>query len=110
VCLLSPVSCRAGDERLVVRVIDGDTILLDGDERVRLIGVDTPESVHPRRAVESFAREAAAYVTKRVRGRRVTLEFDGNTAKRDRWGRTLAYVRLEDGSSLNLDIIADGCG
>ena len=45
----------------VTRVIDGDTLVLNGDERVRLIGVDTPETVHPSRPVESFGREASAF-------------------------------------------------
>ena len=53
------------DTRQVVRVIDGDTIVLDGGERVRLIGVDTPETVHPRWPVEYFGKEASAFTTAR---------------------------------------------
>ena len=51
--------------RQVVRVVDGDTIVLDGNEKVRLIGVDTPETKHPRKPVEYFGKEASAF-TKRM--------------------------------------------
>ena len=49
------------EARTVTRVVDGDTLVLDGGERVRLIGVDTPETVHPTRPVEYFGREASAF-------------------------------------------------
>lgn len=94
--------------RTVVRVVDGDTLLLDGSERVRLIGVDTPESVDPRRPVQYFGKEAAAFVRRIAEGRRVRLEFGGES--RDRYGRTLAFVYLEDGTFLNAEIIRQGYG
>ena len=103
---LSPQS--GGPWRQCVRVVDGDTLLLDGDERVRLIGVDTPESVDPRRPVEEFGKEAAAFTRRLAEGRRVRLEFDQEP--RDRYGRTLAYVYLEDGTFLNAEIIRQGYG
>ena len=62
--------------RIVVRVIDGDTLVLDGSERVRLIGVDTPESVDPRRPVQRFGKEAAAFTRKIVEGKLIRLEYD----------------------------------
>lgn len=99
---------RAGEERLCVRVIDGDTIELEGGERVRLIGVDTPESVDPRRPVEYFGKEAASFTRRQVQSKTVRLEFDQETV--DRYGRTLAYVYLEDGSLLNAEIIRQGYG
>jgi micrococcal nuclease len=74
---------------VVTRVVDGDTIVV-GDERVRLIGVDTPESVKPGSPVECFAREASAFLERLVEGRRVRLERDAEA--RDRYGRLLAYV------------------
>lgn len=101
----------------VVRVIDGDTILVapnpfpqsaSGD-RLRLLGVDTPESVHPAKPVERFGLEAAAFTRRLCEGRRVRLVFEsGNT--QDRYGRTVAYVFLEDGSLLNAEIIRQGYG
>ncbi len=94
--------------RRCVRVVDGDTLLLEGDERIRLIGVDTPESVDPRRPVEAFGKEAAAFTRRLAEGRRVRLEFDQERS--DRYGRTLAYVYLEDGTFLNAEIIRQGYG
>jgi micrococcal nuclease len=95
-------------QRLCVRVIDGDTIELDGGERVRLIGVDTPETVDPRRPVQYFGKEASAFTRRMVEGKDVRLEQDQET--RDRYGRTLAYVYLQDGTLLNGEIIRQGYG
>lgn len=77
----------------VTRVVDGDTIVV-GEERVRLIGIDTPESVRPGTPVECFAREASAEMKRLVGGRQVRLELDAQ--KRDRYGRLLAYVYRGD--------------
>lgn len=94
--------------RVVVRVVDGDTIVLDGQERVRLIGVNTPESVDPRRPVQFFGREAATFAQELLRGKKVTLGYEGHL--QDRYGRTLAYVYLEDGTLANAEIIRQGYG
>ncbi len=94
--------------RLCVRVVDGDTLELDGGERVRLIGVDTPETVDPRRPVERFGKEAYAFTQRMAEGRRVRLAYDQE--QYDRYGRTLAYVYLEDGRFLNAEIIRQGYG
>jgi len=94
--------------RRCVRVIDGDTLELDGGERVRLIGVDTPESVDPRRPVEYFGKEASAFTRRLAEDRMVALQYDEDT--RDRYGRTLAYVYLEDGTFVNAEIIRQGYG
>lgn len=99
---------HANDLRQVVRVVDGDTLLLDGNERVRLIGVNTPESVDPRRPVEKFGKEAASFTRSLVEGKQVRLEFDQE--RRDRYGRTLAYVYLPDGTLVNEVIIREGYG
>lgn len=97
-----------GPWRSCERVIDGDTILLDRHERVRLIGVDTPETVHPSKPVEYFGKEASAFTRSMIEGRRVRLEYDWQ--RQDRYGRTLAYVFLEDGRLLNAEIIRQGYG
>ena len=94
--------------RVVERVIDGDTLELEGGERVRLIGVDTPELHHPEKPVEYFAREAAAFTERLCEGKPVRLEYDRETE--DRYGRTLAYVYLEDGTFVNAEIIRQGFG
>lgn len=82
----------------VVRVVDGDTIVVrfDGrEERVRYIGIDTPESVKPGTPVECFAKKASAYNARLLASGRVTLTFDAE--RRDRYRRLLAYVYAEPG-------------
>ncbi|MCL6567175.1 MAG: thermonuclease family protein [Acidobacteriia bacterium] len=103
-----PALLPEGEWRMVLRVVDGDTLILDGEERVRLIGVDTPESVDPRRPVEAFGKEAAAFTRRLAEGKRVHLAYDQQ--RTDRYGRTLAYVYLEDGTFLNAEIIRQGYG
>jgi len=100
----------AGQAR-VVRVIDGDTIvvhLATGDESIRLIGVDTPEEVKPDTPVECYAREAAARTAALLpAGTVVRLERDKEA--RDRYGRLLAYVtRVADGLSVESDLLRGG--
>ena len=104
---------REAQYRTVRRVVDGDTLVLENKERVRLIGVDTPETKHPRRPVEHYGKEATAFTKKMVQGKRVRLEFDQANAHighRDKYRRTLAYVFLEDGTFLNAEIIKQGYG
>jgi len=93
------------------RVVDGDTIVVEiggQAEKVRLIGVDTPETVHPRKPVEYFGKEASAFTRKMVEGKRVRLEYDWQ--QRDKYRRLLAYVYLDDGTFLNAEIIKQGYG
>ena len=107
----SLVGCRDSsprEHRQVTRVIDGDTIILDGNERVRLIGVDTPESVDRRRPVQAFGKEAAEFTRVLLEGKTVNLVYEGN--RRDRYGRTLAYVYTTDGTLANAAIIREGYG
>jgi micrococcal nuclease len=86
---------------VAVRAVDGDTLVvrLDGGgrERVRVIGVDTPEDVAPGRPVECYSRRAAAFTARVVTRRRVVLRV--GRERRDRYGRLLAYVRVEGASS-----------
>ncbi|MHC4876317.1 MAG: thermonuclease family protein [Planctomycetota bacterium] len=79
---------------LVERVVDGDTLVLANGDRVRLIGVDTPETKHPTKPVEAFGPEASAFTRKSVEGQSVTLKFDRE--KYDRYQRVLAYVYRDD--------------
>ena len=95
----------------VVRVVDGDTIVarIDGrDERVRLIGIDTPESVRPDTAAECFGAEASAFTASLLpEGTPVRLERD--VEARDDYDRLLAYVhRAADGMFVNLEIVRAG--
>ena len=100
--LLLPLLVAAGAraepiEGTVVRVVDGDTIhvrLADHVEKIRYIGVNTPEIHHPTRGEEPGGREAAEVNRRIVADRRVRLELDVRT--RDRYGRLLAYVWVGD--------------
>ena len=92
----------------VTRVVDGDTVIVGSIGRVRLIGVDTPESVDRRKPVEPFAREAALFTKRLCEGKQVRLEFEWQ--RKDRYDRTLAYVFLEDGTLVNGEIIRQGYG
>src|SRR5215213_8338511 len=78
----------------VQRVVDGDTVVLAGGERVRYIGVDTPESVKPGEPVQCYAKAAGRANERLVEGQRVRLRFDAE--RRDRYGRLLAYVYRND--------------
>ncbi|MGZ4132806.1 MAG: thermonuclease family protein [Actinomycetota bacterium] len=95
----------------VVDVIDGDTIRVDLDGRevtVRLIGVDTPEVAGPYTHEECYGAEASAFTHQQLDGRDVGLEFDAQ--REDRFGRTLAYVWLQDGWRLfNSELVRGGC-
>ena len=79
-------------------------------DRVRLIGVDTPETVHPQKPVEYFGKEASAFTKRTCEGKTVRLESDPQNANRDKYGRLLRYVYLEDGQLLNAEIIRQGYG
>jgi micrococcal nuclease len=92
----------------VVRAVDGDTIVvrLDGrEQRVRYIGVNTPESVDPRREVQCFGKEAAERNRALVAGKVVGLEKD--VSETDQYGRLLRYVAV-DGVLVNAELIRDG--
>jgi len=83
----------------VLRVIDGDTIevaLNNKKEIVRLIGIDAPEVVDPRKTVECFGRKAGEKAKEMLIGKTVTLESDSTQGDRDKYGRLLRYVFLDD--------------
>jgi micrococcal nuclease len=95
----------------ITRVVDGDTIVarLAGGarDRVRYIGIDTPEDVRPGSPVACFSRRAAARNAQLVAGRDVLLRFDRE--RRDRYGRLLAYVyRRSDALFVNARLVAEG--
>jgi micrococcal nuclease len=95
----------------VVRVVDGDTIVVRmgrDEERVRLIGIDTPESVDPRSPVECFGREASRRTAALLpEGTAVRLVRD--VEARDRYDRLLAYLyRVDDGTFVNLALVEEG--
>jgi micrococcal nuclease len=93
----------------VVQVLDGDTIVVRRagapDETVRLLGVDTPETHHPRKPVQCYGPEAAAYTTSRLFGRVVRLEDD--VERHDIYGRRLAYVFV-GGANFERELLRKG--
>lgn len=96
-----------GTRASVLRAVDGDTLLLADHTRVRLLGVDTPETKRPDWPVEPFGPEAHEFTREHVEGRTVRLEFD--TERHDKYDRTLAYVYLDDWF-LNEELIRAGLG
>ncbi len=104
---------------LLKRVIDGDTIQLESGERVRLIGIDTPE-VHESDklyrdsrktgqgadTIKAMGKRAWQFTRSLVEGQRLRLEFD--VERHDKYGRLLAYVYLKDGTFVNAQIIKQG--
>ena len=89
----------------VARVIDGDTIELENGERVRYIGMDTPETVHPSKPVQCFGKAASAENSKLVSGKTVRLEKD--VSDTDKYGRLLRYVYVDD-VFVNLELVKRG--
>lgn len=95
----------------VTNVIDGDTfkVNIDGKiETVRLIGINTPETVDPRKPVECFGVEASNKAKSLLSGKKVLLESDISQGERDIYGRLLRYAFLEDGTNFNLLMIEEG--
>lgn len=101
------------------RIIDGDTIKLETGERVRFIGVDTPESRSNKKlkrdmlksgqdaeVILQMGKEAGKFTKSLVEGKNVILEFD--VQRTDKYGRLLAYVYLEDGTFVNAEIVKQG--
>jgi len=108
------------DNMLVKRAVDGDTLVLESGERVRLIGIDTPElhasnklnrdaqrSKQDTKTIQEMGKRAAEFTRNLVEGKRVRLEFDVD--KYDKYKRLLAYVYLiSDGTFVNARIIEEG--
>lgn len=104
---------------LVTRAVDGDTLKLENGERVRLIGIDTPEMHESEKlyrdsqrsgqdipTIKELGRRAYEFTRNLVEGKRVRLEFD--VEKHDKYGRLLAYVYLKDGTFVNAEIVKEG--
>jgi len=95
----------------VDRVVDGDTFWLnDGYKegfKVRLIGIDAPESRNTgHKTIQPYGAEAKQYLKQRLSGQKVRLEYD--VTRKDRYGRTLAYAYLSDGTFLNAEMMKEG--
>lgn len=98
---------------IVTEVIDGDTIAVDMagvEEKVRLIGVDTPETKDPRKQVQCFGKAASQFTKNLIGENNVRLEADPINTNRDRYDRLLRYVYLPDGTFVNAEIVKQGYG
>lgn len=97
----------------VVSVVDGDTIKVimnKKTEKIRIIGLNTPETVDPRKPVECFGKEASAKAKELLLGKNILLMSDPTQTDRDTFGRLLRYVILPDGTDFGLSMIASGYG
>ncbi len=116
-CTLISGSLKAADNKdkykyfSVKRVVDGDTFWIDDGSqkglKIRLIGVDAPESRNSgKKEIGYFGKESSDYLRKLIGGKMVRLEYD--VGRLDKYGRTLAYVYLGDGTFVNAVLVRDG--
>lgn len=106
------VEIQPGQYR-VTQVYDGDTIEVDMNgtqEKVRLIGVDTPETHDPRKQVQCFGRAASEFTKQLIGDKPVRLVADPQSSNRDRYQRLLRYVYLSDNTLVQAEIIKQGYG
>jgi micrococcal nuclease len=94
-----------GYEAKVSKVIDGDTIELTNGEKIRYIGINTPETKHPYKPIEPFGEEATVFNKQLVEGKTVRIETD--VQAKDKYGRTLAYVWV-DTTFVNAELVKQG--
>ena len=95
----------------VTKVVDGDTVTINLDgtsETIRLIGINTPETVDPRKPVECFGKQASDEAKILLSGKKVRIEKDSTQGERDKYGRLLAYVFRDDGLFFNEHMIQQG--
>lgn len=95
----------------VIKVVDGDTIKVeinDKKETVRLIGIDSPETVDPRKPVQCFGKEASDKAKEVLNDQFITLEKDETQGERDKYGRLLRYIFLDDDTNFNKLMIDEG--
>ena len=93
-------------EALVSHVIDGDTLVLDGGARVRLLGIDAPEMERDGRPAEFLAHKAKGALAELTQGKRLRLEYD--QLRYDHYGRLLAYLFLADNTMINAELVRQG--
>jgi len=119
---LSEHEQKQGKEtRVVHKVVDGDTFILENGEKVRMLGIDTPEkyesskldrdserSGSDKKTIQKLGELASQYTKKLIEGKRVMLVPEPNHENKDKYGRLLRYVYLEDGTFINKKIVEDG--
>ena len=97
----------------ITRFVDGDTLEIDMNgktEKVRFIGVDTPETHKPNTPVQCYGPAASAFTKNTIGTQSIRLEADALSSNRDRYNRLLRYVYLPDGTLMNQKLIEEGYG
>ena len=108
------ISKYHGRQFTVVKVVDGDTLDIDipdgkySHTRIRLWGIDTPETKDPRTGPMYFGKEASDFATKLALGKQVTIYLEKEKNSRDKYHRLLAYIQLPDGTFLNEVLLSEG--
>ena len=108
------ISKYHGRQFAVVKVVDGDTLDIDipdgnySHTRIRLWGVDTPETKDPRTGPMYFGKEASDFATQKALGKQVTIYLEKEKNPRDKYHRLLAYIQLPDGKFLNEELLSGG--
>jgi micrococcal nuclease len=100
------IKTEEGKPIKVARAVDGDTIELINGEKLRYIGIDTPEEVDERKPVQCFAKQAADKNDELIAGK--TIIFQNDVSKTDKYGRWLGFVYLQDGTFVNEELIKQG--
>jgi micrococcal nuclease len=90
----------------VERVVDGDTVVLADGTKIRLVGIDSPETNHPDQPVQKYGEEAKKYLQKRIEGKTCVFEYE-TTNEKDVYGRTLAMIYFEE-DNINAEMIKQG--
>lgn len=106
-----PTSTNTVSGYKVVSVVDGDTIKVSingSTETIRIIGLNTPETVDPRKEVECFGKEASNKAKELLSNKTVTLEVDPSQGERDKYGRLLRYVFMDNGTDFSKYMITNG--
>ncbi|MFH1620635.1 MAG: thermonuclease family protein [Patescibacteria group bacterium] len=108
-----PATTTVQTNALVMRVVDGDTLIakLDDENKeftIRLLGVNTPETVDPRKPVECFGKEASDFAKKTLNGKRIRLDADTQADERDKYDRLLRNVFTDEGMDLNAELVRQG--
>jgi micrococcal nuclease len=103
---LAVLPAGASEQARVRHVIDGDTVVLENGEHVRLIGINAPEYTPWKNRIEPYGYESTVYLKRLLEGKTVRIEAD--VEKKDRYRRTLAYLWLTDGQMVNRLLVREG--
>ena len=101
-----PLNC---EWRKFIRVVDGDTVVIDKNTKVRVLGIDTPETVHPRKPIEKCGMEASLFAKEFFSGaQKICIIYDDLADKSDHYGRVLAHLFNEEGGDFAREILEAG--